>query len=98
MAQSVKPPTLDLSSGRDLTARGFEPVWGSAMHVETAWDSLPLLAPPQHVLEHACTHTLCQNKRIHLKTKKVNSARKEERLCKKGGRHSTVLALTTAPS
>ena len=51
MAQSVKRPTLDLSSGHDLTVCGFEPCVGlCADRVGPAWDSLS--APP------SLTHTL----------------------------------------
>ena len=41
MAQSVKRPSLDFSSGHDLMVRGFEPhVWLHADSEEPAWDSL----------------------------------------------------------
>ena len=49
MAQSVKRPTLDFSSGHDLAVRGIEPHLGlHADSVEPAWDSLSpaLSAPP----------------------------------------------------
>ena len=57
MAQSVKHPTLDFSSGRDLTARGFEPlIWLCADSAEPAWNSLSLsLSLP---LPHLHTHSL----------------------------------------
>ena len=44
--QSVKRPTLDFSSGYDLTVGGFEPLTGlCADSVEPAWDSLSLPLP-----------------------------------------------------
>ena len=44
--ESVKRPTLDLSSGHDLTIHEFEPHVGlSAESVESAWDSLSLPLP-----------------------------------------------------
>ena len=49
MAQSVKGPTLDFGSGRDLTVYEFEPCTGLCTDsVEPAWDSLSssLSAPP----------------------------------------------------
>ena len=49
VAQSVKHPTLDLSSGHDLTVCEFEPhIRLHADSVEPAWDSLSpsLSAPP----------------------------------------------------
>ena len=56
VAQEVKPPTLDFSSGYDLTVHEFEPHVGLCTDgAEPAWDSLfpslslcpsRLLAPP----------------------------------------------------
>ena len=47
MAQSVKRPTLDLGSGRDLMVCEFEPHIGlCADRVEPAWNSLSLLSLP----------------------------------------------------
>ena len=48
VAQSVKRPTLDFSSGHDLTVRGIEPNVGLCVDsVEPAWDSLcPSFSPP----------------------------------------------------
>ena len=49
MAQSVKHPTPDFSSGHDLTVRGFEPCISLCTNsAEPAWDSLSpsLSAPP----------------------------------------------------
>ena len=48
MAQSVKQPTLDFSSGHGLTVREFKPHIGfCADSVEAAWDSLsPSLSAP----------------------------------------------------
>ena len=41
MVKSVKHPTLDFGSGRDLKVRGIEPHLGPcADSVEPAWDSL----------------------------------------------------------
>ena len=46
MAQSVKCPTLDFSSGHDLTVCEFEPHMGlCADRVEPAWNSPSLSAP-----------------------------------------------------
>ena len=46
MAQSVKRPTLDLGSGRDLMVHGIEPrIRLCADSVAPAWDSLPLTLP-----------------------------------------------------
>ena len=53
VAQSVKHPTLDLSSGRDLTARGFEPlIWLCADSAEPAWNSLSLPLSASSPLTH----------------------------------------------
>ena len=40
MAQSVKHPTLDFSSGHDLTVMRLSPAFGPVLRVEPAWDSL----------------------------------------------------------
>ena len=50
MAQSVKHPTLDFSSGHDLTVPEFEPHVGlHADSAEPAWDSLsPSRSTPPH--------------------------------------------------
>ena len=57
MAQSVERPTLDFSSGHDLTVRGTEPcIWLQAGRVEPAWDSLSpslSLCPLPHVHTHS---------------------------------------------
>ena len=55
MAQSVERPTLDFSSGHDLTVRGTEPcIWLQAGRVEPAWDSLsPSLSLPPPTCAHA---------------------------------------------
>jgi len=42
VAQSFKHPTLGFGSGHDLEAVRSSPAWGSALSVESAWDSLPL--------------------------------------------------------
>ena len=54
VALPVKHPTLDLSSGHDLTVREFKPHIGlCADGVEPAWDSVsPSLCPSP-----ACAHT-----------------------------------------
>ena len=48
VAQSVKHPTLDFSSGHDLTVVKSSPMSVSALSMEPVWDSLspPLSAPP----------------------------------------------------
>ena len=61
MAQSVEHPTLDFSSGHDLTVQEIEPCMGLCSDsTEPAWDSfsLSLSAPPP--LTH--THSFSQNK------------------------------------
>ena len=53
VAPSVKQPTLDFGSGRDLTLRGFKLSIGlCADSAEPAWDSvsLSLSAPPRLTL------------------------------------------------
>ena len=51
MAYSVKRPTLDFGSGRDLEVRGLEPHVGlCADSEEAAWDSLSLSLCPSHML------------------------------------------------
>ena len=45
MAQSVKYPTLDFSSGHDLRVLGLSPTLGSALIEGSAQDSLPLPLP-----------------------------------------------------
>jgi len=42
VAQSVKHPTLDFSSGHDLGVVRSSPVLGFALGMEPAWDSLSL--------------------------------------------------------
>ena len=48
VAQSVKHPPLDLSSGHDLTVGEFEPTWGSTLMVRILLGILSLLpcTPP----------------------------------------------------
>ena len=46
MAQLVKRPTLDFSSGHDLMVHEFKPC--VAVSAESVWDSLP--SPPPHRL------------------------------------------------
>ena len=43
MAESVKQPTFDFSSGHDLGVMRLSPVSGSALSMEPAWYSLLLL-------------------------------------------------------
>ena len=50
MPQSVKRPTPDFGSGRDLAVRGTDPHVGSELSLEPAWDSLPLSLGPSHSL------------------------------------------------
>ena len=58
MAQLVKRPTLDFSSGDDLRVCEFEPhVELQADSTEPAWDSLSPLSLPQPRV-HACTHSV----------------------------------------
>ena len=59
VAQSLKHPALDFSSGQDLTVHGFMPCVGPyADSAEPAWDSLPLTLPPSP----ARSHCLSENK------------------------------------
>ena len=48
VAQSVKQPTFDYGSGRDL----MSPVWGSALGLEPTWDSSLPLSLPLPALAH----------------------------------------------
>ena len=62
MAQSLKHPTLDFSSGHDFTVREFEPhVSLCAECAEPAWDSpsLPVSASPLLMRAHALSVSLC---------------------------------------
>ena len=63
MTQEVKHPTLDLSSGPDLTVHEFEPrVRLCADGLEPAWDSVsPSLSSPPWFM-HTCSYFLSQNK------------------------------------
>ena len=45
MAQLVKDPTLDFSSGHDLRVMRLSHVSGSVLGMETALDSLPFPLP-----------------------------------------------------
>jgi len=45
VAQLVKHPTLDFSSGHDLRVIRSNPALGSVLSVEPAWDSLSLPLP-----------------------------------------------------
>ena len=42
VAQLVKHPTLDFSSGQDLRAVRWSPTPGSGLSGESTWDPLPL--------------------------------------------------------
>ena len=46
VAQLVKCPTLDFSSGHDLWIMGLTPMSGSTLSEESAWDSLSLSPIP----------------------------------------------------
>ena len=53
MAQSVKPPTLDFSSGHDLMVCEIEPCIGFCTDsVEPAWESLSALPHPLKINKH----------------------------------------------
>ena len=66
MAQSVKPVTLDFSSGYDLTVREFEPhVRFCTNSVEPAWDSL--LCPLSLTFP---AHAVSQNKHVKNQARK----------------------------
>ena len=56
VAQSVQPPILDFGSGRDLTARGFEP--HVRLRADSAWDALSPSPSAPPLLMRAQTHTL----------------------------------------
>ena len=65
MAQSVKHPTLDFSSGHDLTVREIEPRVGlNADSTELAWDSVSpsLSAPPLIMCELSLSLSLSLSK------------------------------------
>ena len=67
MAQSVKRPTLDFSSGHDLRVCGLEPrVKLCTVSAEPAWDSLsPSLPLP--CLRALGAHALSQNRQTFKK-------------------------------
>ena len=58
VAQSVKCPTLDFSSGHDLRVVGLSPASGSKLSGESAWDSLPLPPTPTRMHTHECSLSL----------------------------------------
>lgn len=69
VAQSVKHPTRGFGSGGDLSITRSSPGSGSALSMESAWDSLPLALCPSHLC--LCALTLSQiNKSV--KKKKGN--------------------------
>ena len=58
---SIKHPTLDLGSGRDLTVPGFEPRVGLCIDsAEPAWDSLSVSLCLS--LSLSLSLSVCQNK------------------------------------
>ena len=73
MAQSVRHPILDLSSGHDLQVCEFQPCIGLwAYSAELAWDSLslPLSLPLPHM------HTVSLSLKINKLSKKAKSCKK----------------------
>ena len=69
MAQLVKHPTLDFSSGHDLTVHAFEPhVRLPAVSAEPALDpvSLSLCPSPAHARSLFLSVSQKQNKKIHM--------------------------------
>ena len=56
MAQSVKRPTLDFGSGRDLRVVGSSPMSGSMLSKESAGNSFPVPCPA--ALVHALALSL----------------------------------------
>ena len=66
MAQSLKPRTLDFSSGHDFTVHEFEPHIGlCADSAQPAWDSLSLFLSLSLPFPHSCS--LSKIKEINLK-------------------------------
>ena len=63
-AQLVEYPALDIGSGRDFAFVRSNPVSGSVLGKEPAWDSLSpsLIAPPPLIHVHTCVLSLSQNK------------------------------------
>ena len=61
MAQSVKCLTVDVSSGCDLMVVRSSPALGSALGMETAWDSL----------------SLCQKEKTKTKTRNSKSRKRQ---------------------
>ena len=63
VAQSVKQPILDFSSGHDLIVHGIEPHTGLCVNgVEIAWDSLsssPLVPPSPAPCSCSLSLSLC---------------------------------------
>ena len=58
MAQSVEAPTLDFSSGQDLTVCGIEPqVRLFADSMEPAWDSRSPFLSASFLLSLSLSHT-----------------------------------------
>ena len=63
MAQSVKRPTLDFSSGHDLMVRDFEPRLGSVLIV---WSLLGILSLPLFLsVSVSVSVSLSHNKQIN---------------------------------
>ena len=71
MAQSVRPPTLDLGSDRDLTVREFEPPIGLCVEGASLLGILSLLLFLPH--PSLCVHTLS------LKINKLKEEEEEEK-------------------
>ena len=70
MAQFVKSPTLDVSSGRDLVVMRWSPMWRSVLSMESAWDSLcPSLSTPPPLM---LLLSLSLNKYTNIKKSDVN--------------------------
>ena len=97
MAQSVKCPTLDFSSGHDPTARGMEPCVNTESALDSAeasGDSLSLslsLSAPPHLW--ALVLSLSENKQT-FKNILFKKKRKENGL-RKGRPHATILCSET---
>ena len=69
VAQSVKCPTLDFSSGHDLRVHGFEPCIGLCADIaEPAWDSLsPSLSAPPLLSLSLCSSLSQKNKKTNFR-------------------------------
>ena len=63
VAQSVEHLTLDFDSGHDRRVMGWSPKLGSALSMETAWDSFSLPLPHMHPLPLSLSLSLFQIKK-----------------------------------